>query len=123
MHSPRHGREGDIGYHPRIRGEFSNMKSDDYSPDHLDELLDTVSDADSFIKFVAALAADRENESLKEKDKPGNPYGAGANGWEHGTIENYLDAAVRWAEGSQRLPSEPSWKTFAEFLYSGKYYE
>ncbi len=99
------------------------MKSDhDYS-DHLDKLLDSVSDSDSFLEFVDALAADREDEVAKEKIEPSNPYGSGANGWENGTIERYLDAAVRWASDSQALPKEPSWKAFAEFLYRGKSYE
>jgi hypothetical protein len=99
------------------------MKIDRHDPDDLDKQLENVSDAESFLKFVKALVVDREDEVAKEKSKPGSPFGPGANGWEHGTIESYLDAAVAWAEDSRRLPKEPSWKAFAEFLYSGKSYE
>jgi hypothetical protein len=93
----------------------------------LDEMLDAVVDRDSFLAFVKALIVDRQDEVAKEKENPSSPYGAGANGWEHGTIESYLDAAVAWMENSQgtagELPAEPSWKSFATFLYRGKSYE
>jgi hypothetical protein len=99
------------------------MKIDRLDLADLDKQLENVSDAESFLKFVKALAVDREDEVAKEKSKPVSPFGPGANGWEQGTIESYLDAAVAWAEDSQGLPKEPSWKAFADFLYSGKYYE
>jgi len=96
-------------------------------PEDLDEMLEAVVDRDSFLAFVKALVADREDEVSKEKENPSSPWGTGANGWEHGTIEGYLDAAVAWMEGSQatawELPAEPSWKSFATFLYRGKGYE
>lgn len=93
----------------------------------LDELLGTVVDRESFLAFVKALVAARLDEVAKEKDNPSPPWSAGASGWEHGTIESYLDAAVAWVEDSQgtawELPAEPSWKSFAAFLYRGKSYE
>jgi hypothetical protein len=93
----------------------------------LEEKLEAVVDRDSFLAFVKALAADREDEVAKEKEQPSSPWGAGANGWEHGTIEGFLDAAVACAEDSRGTPGEmtekPSWKAFATFLYRGKYYE
>jgi hypothetical protein len=89
----------------------------------LDELLKRVENRDTFLEFVAALAADRADEVAKEKARPSNPYGQGANGWENGTIEAFLDAALRWAEDSGPLPIEPSWQAFATFLYCGKLYE
>ena len=92
------------------------------------ELLNCVTDRESFLAFVRALVADRESEVAKEPSHPSRPYSCGANGWENGTIEAYLDAALRWAEDTdigqtQGLPSEPSWKAFATFLYCGKIYE
>ena len=93
----------------------------------LHEKLEEVIDRDSFLAFVKALIVDREAEVAIEKDYPSSPSGAGANGWENGTIERYLEAAVRWAEDSRgqplELPEEPSWKAFATFLYCGKIYE
>jgi hypothetical protein len=90
-------------------------------------MLEAVVDRDSFLAFVKALAADREDEVAKEKESPSSPWSAGANGWEHGTIEGFLDAAVACAvdaRGTQwELPQEASWKAFATFLYRGKYYE
>ena len=93
----------------------------------LDQLLEGVADRESFLAFVKALIADRQDEVAKEKVNPGPLWGGGANGWEHGTIEGYLDAAVAWMEDSQGtawgLPAEPSWKSFATFLHRGKSYE
>lgn len=96
--------------------------NEDYS-DALDKLIENVSDANSFIQFVKALIADREDVLAKEKENPRQPFEPGVNGWENGNIESYLSAAVSWAEDSRALPQEPSWKAFAQFLYSGKYYE
>jgi predicted Ser/Thr protein kinase len=95
--------------------------------EQLTEKLEAVVDRESFLVFVKALIADREDEVKKEKVNPSSPWGASANGWENGTIERYLDAAVAWAEDSRGqplgLPIEPSWKAFATFLYCGKIYE
>jgi len=95
--------------------------------EELEEKLGAVVDRESFLAFVKALIADREDEVSKEKEKPSGAWGAGANGWEHGTVEGYLEAAVAWAEDSRghawELSAEPSWKVFARFLYSGKTYE
>ena len=98
-----------------------------FMTENLDELLETVVDRESFLAFVKALVADRLDGVAKEKENPSSPWSAGANGWEHGTIESYLDAAVACMEDSQgtawELPEEPSWKSFATFLYHGKSYE
>ena len=95
--------------------------------EQLIEKLEAVVDRESFLIFVKALIADREDEIAKEKVHPSSPWGPGANGWENGTIERYLEAAVAWAEDSQGqplgLPEEPSWRAFATFLYCGKIYE
>jgi hypothetical protein len=95
--------------------------------EQLIEQLEAVVDRESFLTFVKALIADREGEVQKEQENPSSPWGAGANGWENGTIEGYLEAAVAWAEDSREqplgLPEEPAWKAFATFLYCGKIYE
>ncbi len=92
------------------------------------ELLDQVNDRDSFFEFVRALIGDRKEEVAKERISPGSPHGSVANGWENGTIEGYLDAALRWAESTdmgrtQGVPGSPSSRSFAVFLYCGKVYE
>ncbi len=61
---------------------------------------------------MRALIADRQN----------------GHDWENTTIEDFLSAALAWAEDSnmgmtQGLPEEPTWRTFVVFLYSGKIYE
>ena len=93
----------------------------------LDQLFETVHDRDSFLAFVAALAADRRTEVKEEKEHPSPPYGPGCRGWENGSIETFLEACVScaddWGNRPEGLPTEPSWKDFARFLYSGKVYE
>jgi hypothetical protein len=92
----------------------------------LDEQSEKVSDLNSFLNFVKALVADREDEIEKEKPTPAETYRAGLNGWENTTVERFQEAAVAWAEDShshRELPEEPSWKSFARFLHAGKSYE
>lgn len=94
----------------------------------LHEAADAVCDWQTFLVFTRQLIHDREDEVEKEKISPSSPYGPGANGWENGTIETFLDAAVAWAEATrfgetQGLPFDNPWRKFAAFLYCGKIYE
>jgi hypothetical protein len=92
------------------------------------ESLDRVVDEESFIDFLQARAADRENEIEKERENPSSPYGRGKNGWENGSIEAFLGAAAAWGVGSMNgLPllgkSTNPWRRCADILYAGKIYE
>ena len=94
----------------------------------LHEAADTVTDSAGFLDFVRELIADREDEVKKEKVHPSSRYGPGANGWENGSIESFLEAAVAWADDShfvekQSLAGNNPWQQFAKFLYAGKVYE
>src|SRR5687768_17374959 len=96
--------------------------------DNLQSKLEAVHDEDSFVAFVDALAADRADEVQNEKQHPSSPYGAGANGWEHGTIENFLDAAAAfatdWKKNPEGLPkTDNPWRRCARILLGGKHYE
>jgi hypothetical protein len=89
---------------------------------------DAVHDRESFLAFVAALAADRRAAVAAERGAPSSPYGPDAGGWENVTSKSFLEAALDWAMStemgeSQGLPPGPSWKGFAMFLYSAKIYE
>lgn len=96
--------------------------------DDLNELLDAVVDEDSFVAFLSALGADRADEVEKEKQNPSSPYGPGANGWENGTIEAFLESASSWAEASKnglelyKKPDNP-WRRCADIIFMGKKYE
>jgi hypothetical protein len=92
------------------------------------ELLETVEDETSFLKFVEALRQDRETEVAAQRTTGTDPFGRGPNGWENHTIESFLEAALSWAKSTglgetQGLKDENPWKKFAVFLYCGKIYE
>ena len=97
------------------------------SQEPFDALAKVVDEA-SFIEFLASLAADREDEVAKECESPSSPYEAGANGWENGTIEAFLDAAAAWGAESAKNPlglPKPTnpWRRCADIIYAGKIYE
>ena len=89
--------------------------------------LENVGDEPSFVAFVNALGRDRLDEAQKERNNPSAAWGAGANGWEHSSIDSYLFASVAWAEVSLRLPDytvpENPWRRCADILYFGKLYQ
>jgi hypothetical protein len=82
---------------------------------------DAVHDRESFLAFARALAVDRRASVAIEADAPRSPYGPQPGGWENFTIEDFLNAAVRWAEdhcksGGQHFPAGATWGAFASFL-------
>ena len=92
------------------------------------QALETVNDEISFLHFARLLMADRIDEVQKERNNPTPPFGRGANGWENGSIEQFLGGAIAWAEStdfgfSQGLSKQNPWRRFADFLYCGKIYE
>jgi len=94
----------------------------------LHTLEESVVDEDTFLTFLAALASDREDEVAKEQSNSSSPYSAGANGWENGSIEGFLEAASAWAETSKHgmnnyEPPKNPWKRIAQILHMGKHYE
>ena len=94
---------------------------------NLEAKLESVTDRASFISFVKLLIADRESEVAVEIQTPSSSYGPGSNRWENGSIETFLESAVALTEDyagkEHELPEEPSWSSFAKFLYAGKHYE
>jgi hypothetical protein len=92
------------------------------------ELADSVEDEEGFLRFVAALSADWEEERKLEAEKPSSPYGSGALGWENGSIGAFLESAHAWAEASAKgtqfykAPTNP-WCRAAQILLAGKFYE
>jgi hypothetical protein len=105
--------------------------------DRVLDALDAVVDEETFVRFLKVLAEDRADEVEKEKQNPSSPYGPGANGWENGSIEAFLDAAAAWAEdlpdpspmmvngisvAGYTKPDNP-WTRCADIIYAGKFYE
>jgi hypothetical protein len=96
--------------------------------DAMDAAREKVVDERTFIEFVYALAADRADEVAKERKHPSPPFGPGQNGWDNGTIEDFLYAAAQWAidsDGAPLLPAKSAnpWRRCADILASGKVYE
>ena len=88
------------------------------------DLLEKVDGPDTFLAFVNELRSDR----MSEVGRPIDAAGRGASGWENHTIEDFLEAALRWAEDSdfgarQDLKDASPWLLCATFLYCGKIYE
>ncbi|MDM0036799.1 hypothetical protein QTI33_32015 [Variovorax sp. J22P271] len=92
-------------------------------PQDLDKLLGQVKDEASFRTFVAALAADFAEEREIEAVTPSRPYGPGALGWEHGTIDEYLGAAAACGVAAFDGDLSNPWLRCAAILYGGKVYE
>src|SRR5579871_2822274 len=89
---------------------------------------EAVTDERSFIRLLQLMALDRQDEQQKELARPSPPYSPGANGWENGSIEAFLDAAAAWAEATSRA-TDPSteasdaWRRAARIVVAGAYYE
>lgn len=89
----------------------------------LHKLLENVHSKETFLHFVEALMLDKADEDQKEKITPSAPYGPGANGWENGTVVEFLESVHAYGEDSSSIEEEASWKSFALLLYAGKFYE
>ena len=91
------------------------------------DFLEEVTDQESFLVFVKAMVADREEAVKLEKENPSDPYGEDINGWENWSIEHFLESAVACTEDCNKRDGiknqEPTWYEFASFLYAGKIYE
>ncbi len=90
-----------------------------------EQLLQKVVDRDSFIAFVNALAAEREEAERMERDEPVRYQLGGAHNWQNGTISSFLySGLVYFIPTPLRKPEDaPSWKMMADLLYYGKVYE
>lgn len=88
-------------------------------------LLERVTDRDSFIAFVTALAEERARAAEIERNNPQRYVLDGAHNWKNGEIDSFLYSALQYFEpGVFHQPEDiPSWKMFARFLYFGKIYE
>jgi hypothetical protein len=95
--------------------------------ENVSDLLDRVIDRDSFVRFVQALAKDRELAEQMELSQPARFSLGGARGWQNGDISSFLFACLAYFSpgplNPREIPTIPSWKTLAEFLWVGKIYE
>lgn len=90
-----------------------------------EELLDQVEDKESFVRFVLALASEREAAESEERGNPQRYMVDGARGWKNADIAAFLYAGLEYFEDRPLHKPEhsPSWRMLAEFLYFGKIYE
>ncbi len=87
-----------------------------------------VDDERAFIQLLQTMALDWEDQREKELVNPSSPYSAGANGWESGSIGQFLESAAAWAEDT--LPTADSrpdvsdvWRRAAMIVVAGAFYE
>ncbi len=92
-----------------------------------EDLVKTVRNEETFLKFLLALSRDWQSEQAIEAKTASPPYSAGALGWENGTISAFLEraSACGFAHlcGDALGPRSNAWRRAAEILLSGKYYE
>ncbi len=82
----------------------------------LHEKIESVHSKDHLVDFIVDLKADLKTNKAD---------------WENPNLEQYLDAMKAWLDSienvyrntGRELPSQPSWKTFAEILHAAKIYE
>jgi hypothetical protein len=92
----------------------------------LHELLEEVKNRETFVAFVSALIKNRRDADELRRQNPEKYKWSSVLGWENGSIDTYLNPALRCFDDNKRLDDEPeeiTWKKFAEFLYGGKIYE
>lgn len=85
-----------------------------------------VADERAFIRLLQLMALDWEDQRQNELVKPSSPYSAGANGWESGSIGQFLESAAAWAEAtSPTANSDVSevWRRAAMIMVAGAFYE
>lgn len=90
------------------------------------DALEAVHDRSTFLKFVQVLIDERALADQLEANNPEAYRLSCALGWQHRSIEGYLEGALRCVqdnEGRNDFLTAPSWRAFAEFLYCGKIYE
>lgn len=87
----------------------------------LDELLEKVNSKKSFLDFVEALKDDKIDEDQKEKENPSSPYSDGKNGWVNNSIAQFLDSIHAYGIDNDKINLD--WRSMAELLYAGKFYE
>ena len=91
----------------------------------LTEKLGNVVDRETYLEFVRALIDDWEKDVARINDlRDKNAYNPGWDNseWQNSSISQYLEAASAWVD-TGKLPDQPTWRAFAEFLYAGKIYE
>ena len=93
------------------------------------EMAETVDSKESFLTFIAALAEDAERADAEPKRTPDGEMNLSPRGWENGTVAAFLGAMAAWAAANSGLTGKPmvseeaTWRTFAEILHAGKFYE
>ena len=91
--------------------------------DALEQLLTEVTDEESFLRFLRALAEDYEAAATEAARQPPSPYGRWPRGWENSTLGHFLESAASWAEDKRQPSAKNPWRACADILWAGKYYE
>jgi hypothetical protein len=86
---------------------------------------DTVTDRESFFRFLEWLISDRRIADEKEASDPKRYKWGSANDWQNSSIASFLESALAGAEAQDDWGqgSTPTWKDLAVLLYLGKIYE
>jgi hypothetical protein len=108
--------------HRHVNGSEITMTVDRFAES------EKVADGLAFLRLLRRMAMDWEDQRQKELATPSSPYSAGANGWESGSIGQFLEAAAAWAEDASHtanigLQVSDAWRRAAMTIVAGAFYE
>jgi hypothetical protein len=93
------------------------------------EMAERVNSKESFLRFVQLLAEDAKAVDAEPERTSDGKLNLSPRGWENGSVAAFLGAISAWASANSGITGKPmvseqaSWRTFAEILHAGKYYE
>jgi len=96
---------------------------------NLYDMAKKVDSKESFLRFVQALAEDAEAANAEPERTADGKLNLSPRGWENGSVAAFLGAMAAWAASNSGITGEPwiseqaSWRSFAEILHAGKFYE
>jgi len=83
----------------------------------------------AFLLFLEALAEEAAEAEVAPERTADGKLNLSPQGWENGSISAFLSAMLPWAAsnsgitGKAQVSDEASWRSLAEMLHAGKFYE
>lgn len=89
-----------------------------------EDYLNEVVDKDTFVHFLNILRDDLKLTEEHEARNPSTPFGPNPFGWENIKLYDFLEACAAYTGDAQFSDRHrTTWKTLAQIMLAGKYYE